>query len=81
MLQHGIALQVCMSQRSAAPTTHRASSVLPVPGGPQSRTPRGMREPDARNFSGFWKKSTISCSSTCTREARRAEEVRAGVAW
>src|SRR5436189_159317 len=30
---------------SASPATARASSVLPVPGGPPSRTPRGIRPP------------------------------------
>ena len=29
----------------ASPATARASSVLPVPGGPESSTPRGMRPP------------------------------------
>ena len=29
----------------ASPATARASSVLPVPGGPESSTPRGIRPP------------------------------------
>ena len=32
----------------ASPATARASSVLPVPGGPESSTPRGMRAPRRR---------------------------------
>ena len=31
----------------ASPATARASSVLPVPGGPTSSTPRGRRAPSA----------------------------------
>ena len=34
----------------ASPATARASSVLPVPGGPTSSTPCGMRAPSAANF-------------------------------
>src|ERR1039458_10364556 len=33
---------------SASPATARASSVLPVPGGPLSRTPRGILPPSRR---------------------------------
>ena len=36
----------------ASPATARASSVLPVPGGPTSSTPLGMRAPSSWNFSG-----------------------------
>ena len=36
----------------ASPATARASSVLPVPGGPTRSTPLGMRPPSLRNFSG-----------------------------
>ncbi len=32
----------------ASPATARASSVLPVPGGPDSRTPRGIFAPSRR---------------------------------
>ena len=38
----------------ASPATARASSVLPVPGGPTSSTPRGMRAPSELNFSGYF---------------------------
>ncbi len=47
----------------ASPATARASSVLPVPGGPTSSTPRGMRAPSAANFSGYFRNSTTSVSS------------------
>ena len=36
----------------ASPATARASSVLPVPGGPTSSTPRGMRAPSAVELLG-----------------------------
>ena len=48
---------------SASPATARASSVLPVPGGPESSTPCGMRPPSLRYFSGWRRKSTTSVSS------------------
>ena len=47
----------------ASPATARASSVLPVPGGPFKSTPLGIRPPSRWNFSGFLRNSTISCSS------------------
>ena len=47
----------------ASPATALASSVLPVPGGPTSRTPLGMRAPRAVYFCGFFRKSTTSTSS------------------
>ena len=48
----------------ASPATARASSVLPVPGGPYSSTPLGMRAPSAWNFFGFSRNSLISWSSS-----------------
>ena len=48
----------------ASPATARASSVLPVPGGPTNSTPRGMRAPRAWNRSGNLRNSTISSSSS-----------------
>jgi len=36
----------------ASPATARARSVFPVPGGPNSRTPRGIFAPIAWNFAG-----------------------------
>src|SRR3954467_6294506 len=48
----------------ASPATARASNVLPVPGGPYSSTPFGMRAPSAWNFFGFSRNSLISWSSS-----------------
>ena len=47
----------------ASPATAREISVLPVPGGPTSKSPFGMRAPRATNFSGYFRNSTISWSS------------------
>ena len=47
----------------ASPATARASNVLPVPGGPYSKTPCGMRPPSLTYRSGVRRKSTISASS------------------
>ena len=43
----------------ASPATARASSVLPVPGGPISSTPLGTWPPRRWNFSGLLRNSTI----------------------
>ncbi|GBD28867.1 hypothetical protein HRbin31_00889 [bacterium HR31] len=48
----------------ASPATALASSVLPEPGGPTSRTPRGILAPRAWNFLGCLRNSMISCSSS-----------------
>ena len=48
----------------ASPATALASKVLPVPGGPESITPLGMRPPSSVYFLGFFKKSTISSTSS-----------------
>ncbi len=48
----------------ASPATARASSVLPVPGGPYSRTPLGIFAPSAVNLAGSARNSRISCSSS-----------------
>ncbi len=48
----------------ASPATARAMSVLPVPGGPTSRTPLGMRPPRRVNFLGLERNSTTSESSS-----------------
>ncbi len=53
----------------ASPATARASSVLPVPGGPYRSTPFGMRAPSAWNFFGFSRNSLISCSSSTASSA------------
>ena len=49
---------------SASPATARASSVLPVPGGPISSTPLGILPPSFWNFCGSLRNSMISCSSS-----------------
>ena len=48
----------------ASPATAFASRVLPVPGGPTNRAPFGIFPPKEVYFSGFFKKSTISCTSS-----------------
>ena len=50
----------------ASPAVARASSVLPVPGGPASSTPLGARAPSRRYLSGFFRKSTTSLISAST---------------
>ena len=47
----------------ASPEMALAISVLPVPGGPTSSTPLGMRAPSEANFCGSLRNSTTSCSS------------------
>ena len=49
---------------AASPAIARASSVLPVPGGPTSSTPLGMRPPSFLNALGSLRNSTISCTSS-----------------
>ena len=53
----------------ASPATARERSVLPVPGGPTSNTPLGMRAPSAANFSGYFRNSTTSTSSSFASSA------------
>ena len=53
----------------ASPATALAISVLPVPGGPTSSTPLGMRAPRAINFWGSRRNSTISWSSSFSSSA------------
>ena len=48
----------------ASPATAFANNVLPVPGGPTSKAPLGILAPSSVYFPGFFKKSTISCSSS-----------------
>ena len=48
----------------ASPATALASKVLPVPGGPINNAPLGIFPPRAVYFFGFFKKSTISITST-----------------
>ena len=47
----------------ASPATALARSVLPVPGGPTSKAPFGIFPPSSVYFFGFFRKSTISCTS------------------
>src|SRR6195952_717540 len=58
----------------ASPATARASSVLPVPGGPNSSTPLGILAPTAWNLTGFCRKSLISCSSSTASSAPATSE-------
>ena len=53
----------------ASPATARASSVLPVPGGPNSSTPFGIFAPSDWNFLGFSRNSLISWSSSTASSA------------
>ncbi|MPN07829.1 hypothetical protein SDC9_155101 [bioreactor metagenome] len=48
----------------ASQATALANRVLPVPGGPVSRQPRGILPPTILNFSGSRRKSTISRTSS-----------------
>jgi hypothetical protein len=48
----------------ASPAMARASSVLPVPGGPTSSAPLGILPPRRENFCGLRRNSTISSSSS-----------------
>ena len=48
----------------ASPAMLFASRVLPVPGGPTSSKPRGMRPPSFWNLDGSFKKSTTSLTSS-----------------
>ena len=48
----------------ASPATALASSVLPVPGGPTSSTPRGILAPSLRKRSESERKSRTSSSSS-----------------
>src|SRR5690606_22639786 len=48
----------------ASPAMALASKVLPVPGGPTSSTPRGMRPPRRWNLVGSRRKSTSSVTSS-----------------
>ena len=59
-------------EKNSAPdslATALASSVLPVPGGPWSRMPRGTRAPSLRKRSGSRRNSTTSWSSAFASSA------------
>ena len=49
---------------SASPAIARANNVFPVPGGPINKTPLGVFAPRSINICGFFKKVTISFSSS-----------------
>ena len=49
---------------SASPATAFASKVFPVPGGPTSKSPFGILAPNLIYLSGYFKKSTISFTSS-----------------
>ena len=53
----------------ASPATALATRVLPVPGGPYSKTPRGILAPTAWNFCGSFRNSLISSSSSIASSA------------
>ena len=53
----------------ASPATALASRVLPVPGGPTSSTPLGIRAPSLLNLSGDLRNSTTSSSSSFSSSA------------
>mmetsp|Transcript_38915 Transcript_38915/g.86563 ORF Transcript_38915/g.86563 Transcript_38915/m.86563 type:complete len:232 (-) Transcript_38915:550-1245(-) len=59
----------------ASPAMALASRVLPVPGGPTSRQPFGMRAPTAVNLSGRFRNSTISMKS-CLASSTPATSVK-----
>src|SRR5437899_864112 len=48
----------------ASPATALASRVFPVPGGPTNRIPLGILPPSRRNFSGVFRNSMTSRSSS-----------------
>merc|ERR1719426_622020 len=52
-----------MKGTPASPATARASSVLPVPGGPSITAPRGILAPSEEYLAGLLRNSTISMSS------------------
>ncbi len=55
-----------MKGTPASPATARASRVLPVPGGPTSRTPLGIFAPISLKRAGVLRKSTTSLISCFT---------------
>ncbi len=63
----------------ASPATAFAKSVLPVPGGPTRRQPRGIFAPIAWYLAGFARKSLISCiSSTASSTPATSANVTSG---
>ena len=64
----------------ASPETARASKVFPVPGGPTSNTPLGIRPPKRWIFSGAFKKSMDSFSS-CLALSAPATSAKVRLVW
>ena len=64
----------------ASPAIALASNVLPVPGGPTIKTPRGMVAPSLVNFSGSFKKSTTSTTS-CLDSSQPATSAKVTLIW
>ena len=64
----------------ASPATARASRVLPVPGGPNSSTPLGMRAPRLWKRLGFSRNSLISSSSS-TASSTPATSLKVILGW
>ncbi len=60
----------------ASPATALANKVLPVPGGPSSNTPDGIRAPKERNLRGSRKNSTTSTNSCFSSSAPATSEKR-----
>ena len=60
----------------ASPATARASNVLPVPGGPSSKTPDGILAPSLVNLAGFFKNSTTSTNSCFSSSSPATSEKR-----
>ena len=48
----------------ASPATALANKVFPVPGGPTNKAPLGILPPNTVYLLGFFRKSTISCTSS-----------------
>lgn len=58
------AAEIEINGTPASPATALASIVLPVPGGPIRSAPLGILAPNSVYLSGYFKKSTISVSSS-----------------
>jgi len=58
------AAEIEINGTPASPATAFASIVLPVPGGPIKSAPLGIFAPSSVYLSGYFKKSTISVSSS-----------------
>ena len=62
----GVDLDIVARGTPASPATARAMRVFPVPGGPTSSTPLGIRAPISAKRSGVFRKSTTSLMSCLT---------------